>query len=442
MARGARAVLGIAATLLAVGAPASEAQLTANGPEQARLEARAVRIFRSASVQHSLDGLTRLLRADTHAGEIISPDRLTHDAEEIAFGEVENALNGDTQHPFLYWYWTVEHRLGETRVPGGKFAMSNPDTVFRYAAVDPAGRYRISGQFPPVHRSYLSFHLTGGKPGEASSIKDLSVLLDDNLKIAPDGRFTVTLDARPDAEAGPNHIQLTSGANRIGVRDTLADSAVETPMPLAIVRDDPAPDPQRSDQEIAAAAAAALDRDGPVILGARDKVFLGHAPNTLPPPTAHPSGNWAITVEANYALTDDEALVFTLGRLGARYLGVQPADMLTGTLEPNRRLSTLNSSQALSNPDGSITFVLAPHDPGTRNWIDVAGNRKGLIMVRWQGLPTDLPDLAGAVRGVQVVELANLPRLVPATWRPVSAAERTQEIAAHSRAYERRFSGW
>jgi hypothetical protein len=431
------------ALALSAGLATASLAAPANSPEQARLEARAERIFQTASVQQALGRLAERLGADPHAAEVGSPERVHRDAEEIAFGAVEDVLNQDTARPFLYWFYRPEHRSGGMRVPGSKYALSNPDTVFRYVPIDPGGRYVIRGRFGPRRSSYLSLHLGGGQPGAEGESREIAVLFDSNLAVAKDGRFEVTVDARPSSAAGPNHIQTTPQANRLIVRDTLADWARELPTTLTVERIDTAAAPAaRSDAGIAGDAVAAIDRAGGTVLAFRDRFFLAAPPNTLPVPAKHPTGVWAVTLEASFALADDEALVFTLDRLHARYLGVQTADMLTGTIWPALRPSTLNAAQARPNRDGTITFVLAPSDPRVGNWIDTAGLAKGLIMVRWQGLPTPLPDLSHGVRGVRVVRLAELPQALAPTAEPVPAGERSRQLARRRRDYQRRYAGW
>jgi hypothetical protein len=67
----------------------------------------------------------------------------------------------------------------------------------------------------------------------------------------------------------------------------------------------------------------------------------------------------------------------------------------------NRRVS-LNDHKAKRNADGSITIVIAHHDPGVPNWIDAAGHRDGIGLFRWNNARR-LPETS-----VEVVKLADL----------------------------------
>lgn len=182
-----------------------------------------------------------------------------------------------------------------------------------------------------------------------------------------------------------------------------------------------------------------IDHAARTVPGFRETLFFRTAANILPQPRAHVSGGWARTVSANFSLKAGEALVFTLDPGGARYLGVQTADLLTGAIASESRTSALNDRQVQHDDDGALTYILAPADPGTGNWIDTGGVRQGLIMIRWQGLPDDGHERP-AVRSAVAVSTAR------ARAREI-AAERglrpdpTARAARHA-LYMRRYSGW
>ena len=101
------------------------------------------------------------------------------------------------------------------------------------------------------------------------------------------------------------------------------------------------------------------------------------------------------------------------------------------------RASTLNNRQAQPNADGTITYVLAPTDPGAGNWIDTGGVSQGVIMARWQGLPKAAQTWTG-VRGAKVVPFAEL-----AADLRASGANLAHSNGGDRRAlYARRYSGW
>jgi hypothetical protein len=113
--------------------------------------------------------------------------------------------------------------------------------------------------------------------------------------------------------------------------------------------------------------------------------------------------------------------------------------MLTGTLQPERRTSSLNHAQVTPDADGAVTFVLSPADPGLANWVDTGGLRQGLIYIRWQGLPKPVAEI-DATRGVRKVEVVRL-----AVWKSalprVTPAQRAAERARRLQGYRRLLKG-
>jgi hypothetical protein len=68
--------------------------------------------------------------------------------------------------------------------------------------------------------------------------------------------------------------------------------------------------------------------------------------------------------------------------MGAGYLAVQLASGWLSSLDYLHHTATLNLAQSRRNRDGTITFVIAAHDPGVANWLDTDGLHEGSIFVR------------------------------------------------------------
>ncbi len=53
---------------------------------------------------------------------------------------------------------------------------------------------------------------------------------------------------------------------------------------------------------------------------------------------------------------------------------------------------TVNKHTARLSPDGTVTIVVAARDPRFGNWIETAGHRCGMALLRWVGAkPHPLP---------------------------------------------------
>ena len=101
------------------------------------------------------------------------------------------------------------------------------------------------------------------------------------------------------------------------------------------------------------------------------------------------------------------------------------------------RQVSLNTAQSTPNADGTLTYVLAQSDPGVANWLDTAGMRDGLAILRWQQVPAAM-TADGLIRDFRVIKLADLAGL-PDLPR-VTPQERHQRITARTPDYNTRVS--
>ncbi|MEI9931737.1 MAG: hypothetical protein WDM89_14655 [Rhizomicrobium sp.] len=163
--------------------------------------------------------------------------------------------------------------------------------------------------------------------------------------------------------------------------------------------------------------------------------FQGEA-NTLTSPKIREGGRWGLSSSGHFHLSDDEALVLTLDPMGAKYLSVQLASAWLSSLDYVHHTASLNLTQMRPNADGTVTAVIAAHDPGVRNWLDTTGLHDGSMFVRWQQLPAQLAAGAQGVRSVKLLKGNALPAELPR----VTAVERNAQQTARAADYARRFA--
>jgi hypothetical protein len=139
-----------------------------------------------------------------------------------------------------------------------------------------------------------------------------------------------------------------------------------------------------------------------------------------------------------FRLTDEQAIVLTVSEVGSSYIGFQAlSPWMMMPADARSRTVSLNKAQVLRNPDGTITYVLGPKDPGVANWIDTAGLHQGMYIVRWQGVPKDA-DVNAMVQDFKVIRLADLATAVPSVVARVSAEERARQIAQRHGDFDQR----
>jgi hypothetical protein len=135
---------------------------------------------------------------------------------------------------------------------------------------------------------------------------------------------------------------------------------------------------------------------------------------------------------AVWDLAPDEALVLRTWPMDGDYQGVQLADLWWSSLEYGNRQTSLTGEQAELGSDGAFTFVVAGRDPGVANWLDTTGRRRGIVMLRFDGMRSSA--FAEELRPTaQVVRLDELADALPPTTARIDTEARRRALAARRR---------
>lgn len=374
-------------------------------------------------------------------GELPSQEalsRLDNAMAELAFSAVQKVVNGDVYRPKVYWVNAQPRDWFGLSVPGSRYSYDNPDNIYRIIPIDGGLRYEIHGQRFTPGPSDVSFSLINN----ASSQGTIAFIDGRDLVLNSDGSYVVSVDSDP-ANGRVNHMQSTSKAVQLFVRNNLGDWLHETPDQLSVARVDTTtaaavPTTQTITTNAYGALQDAVLYYGVGALGVKTSV---NPVNTLPAPSQSATLGTLVS-QANsfghFKLADGEALLIHLNRGGAGYFVVPVTDPWMITVDPAQHQSSLNQSQSVADTDGNYTFVVSPTDPGLSNWLDTVGLHEGTIMVRWQGLPTTTVN-GGPNVSASVVKIADLPTLLPAAAR-VTAAQRATQLSNRYQGYLRRIS--
>jgi hypothetical protein len=357
--------------------------------------------------------------------------------EEVMFGAVIWALNQDPLYPRVITITRLPHRLGSERIPGSRWGIDNPDSVYRVIPVSHGERYRIRGRV--AERRLVENYFTLWGP----AMQTLGLLDGKDLVVDEAGYFAISVDADP-ADGRPNHIQAPPDAHEFYIRDVICDWAADRPNELAVERlGAPAPREPWSEQEN-------LERI---------KTYMHRwATNTTrwnSQATDKPANDFSFTIDrdsdgalrnqiyimGNFVLPDpDTALVLDVTLGGAGYF-IAPITNIWGTSnEIVRRNGCLNLAQSRPNRDGSYTFVLSQRDPGVHNWLDPCDMPEGILTLRWAEFEHGRP---GADLGVtsRLVPLAALERTLPPDTPRLGAPDRERQLTERARSYAWRLSG-
>ena len=408
-------LLILAASALVVTTPlAAKARPGASlvNPAQVDRERMAIRIMDQPAMRAALRRTEARYVADPQSGTPAGAARLRLATRAIATSAVHYAIGlaHDPVRPQLFWCCKMAQNLGSLRAPGSGYGIDNPDNVYRITHVDGRARYRISGHLLPARPVQLHIEVRDAIPGTTAMNAEggllLATLRDDEMLIAPDGSFTISIDSDP-AGARSNHLQIPpSGIFHVVLRDLLDDWERQRPIPLTIERIAGPDQPIATEAEIATRAATLLDQIGPFWLDYDNRYLFSRPANAIAAPRIRPGGR-GMAASGHFALQPGQALVITADPVGARSLGIQLTDPWGVAYDYIDRTSSLNLAQSRANADGTITWVIASRDPGFVNWLDPGGQLNGIITLRWQGLAPDT-NPGRAVRSVEIKPLSEL----------------------------------
>lgn len=402
--------------------------------EQADIERRALRIGRHPEV------VKARMRVKTHWMTTAAPSeemqaRFADAFEEVMFCAAVWSLNQDPERPKVTTITRLAHTLAGTQIPGSRYGLDNPDSVYRIIPIDGSQRYLIRGKVAPrrLTENYFTLWDREGNTVDVFNGRD--------LELAGDGSFVIEVDSDP-ANGRRNHIRSAPAAHEFYIRDVLLDWERDTPNTLSVEKlgDPPRKPPLDDDQQAALTAhfmrtfadntvrwnAQALQRPPNVVDFTIDRDTDGALRNQY-------------YVLGHFLLQDDEALVLTLHTAGANYFIVPITNVWGTSNDIVHRTGSLNKAQSIANPDGTYTFVIALRDPGIHDWIDPCDLHEGIITARWAEFPGGAPQGRVSLES-RLVPLQDLNRHLPETIRRVTPAQRAQQLEQRARGYLRRLA--
>lgn len=357
--------------------------------------------------------------------------------DELVSGMLLIAANNDPGNPKVIWNLALPYAAGGVKIAGTRNGGDSPDRIYRSIGVSPKYRYEIKvarNAHPSLDYSFeaLPFPSLWGQPIVALQAKDIDV--------GKDGTFTITADSTP-ANGRRNHLQLPPTTTTIFIRDTLADWHTQLPNVVSVRRVDDAQVPPRTRDEIVNDAIAQIDGTVAKTLGFIEGRIWNEnkQANIITPfPRLLDLGMPGSVFSGDrFSIRDDEALVFTLDPITAKYLSVEVTDLWMVSAAYSNRSTSLSNAQAKPNTDGSFTYVLSKRDPGVYNWLDSGGMNDGFVVVRWELLAQKV-SVDKALRDMRKVKLTEVTALVPADHPRVTPDERQQLLDAREAGYKQR----
>lgn len=353
--------------------------------------------------------------------------------QEVMFSAALWGSNRDPLRPKTICVTRLGHPVGGTVVPGTRWGVDNPDSVYRVIPISGDERYRITGRVPE-HRLPENYFTLWDRDWNTVDVFDGSKLV-----LQSDRTFEIFVDSDPAGDR-PNHIRSSPKAQEFYIRDVLQDWSVDTPNDLAIelLGGPPGGAALSLDEEADRVAATMLEfasNSRRYNQQAYDKP-VNELAFTIDRDTDGALRN-QIYIMGHFDLDDDQALVIDVHLGGASYF-IAPITNYWGTSNGIvDRTGCLNLAQSAPNADGTLTFVVSKHDPGVPNWLDPSDMREGVLTLRWAEFEDDRPgaDLGATSR---VVPLARLREHLPAETPSFDADARALQQAERAAGYLRR----
>jgi hypothetical protein len=353
--------------------------------------------------------------------------------EEVMFSAAVWSLNQDPLRPKIICITRLAHRLGDLEIPGSRWGIDNPDSIYRVIPVSGSERYVIRGRVAERRMTENYFTLWDEKMGT------VDVLSGGDLVLEPDRSFAITVDSDP-ADGRPNHIRSAPQAHEFYIRDVMLDWANDEPNELSIERlGDPPSTPPLGDDEQAKLTASFMLRFAEFTQKIAGGMWRAPANDFGLAYSADRGGalRKQVYIGGNFHLAEDQAMVIDVSDGGAAYFVVPTGNIWGTTFDFVNHTSTLNKAQSVPNADGTYSFVLSRKDPGVHNWIDPCGMSEGILTLRMAEFPGGRPndDLSAKSR---VVPFSSLRDELPAETKWVSVSERAEQLAERAASYRRR----
>jgi hypothetical protein len=325
----------------------------------------------------------------------------------------------------------LPHVIGGQHIPGSRWGIDNPDSVYRVIPISGDERYCIRGRV--AQRRLVENYFTLWSP----VMQTVGLLSGHDLEVDDAGYFEITVDSSP-ADGRNNHIQSGPDAHEFYIRDVIFDWAEDRANELTIERlGDAPPRPPFSEREQLDRIKAYMHKWATNTTRWNQQA-LGRPVNEFDFVIDRESDGalrGQIYIMGHFALPDnDSAIVLDVDMGGANYF-IAPITNIWGTSnEIVSRNGSLNKHQAIANGDGTYTFVVSLSDPGVHNWLDPTDMSEGILTLRWAEFEGGEPGASFGVKS-RLVSLEGLQQSLPAGCDTISQQQREQQLAKRASSY-------
>ncbi|MCZ4499249.1 MAG: hypothetical protein JWQ74_1802 [Marmoricola sp.] len=397
-------------------------------PEQHAHELAALELIEHPTVRAAYRDVAETWLARAKPSDAMR-ERFNAAYEEVMFSAAVWSSNSDPLRPKVTTITRLAHEVEGVRIPGTRWGIDNPDSVYRVIPISGDEKYVIRGKVGEHRMTENYFTLWNAHMGTVDVVDGR------RMHVEADGTYEITVDAS-EKNGRTNHITSTPEAHEFYIRDVLLDWSLDQPNHIAVERLGGAPSTPALTLDEQAEKTAAMMAHFADFTG---KLSYGMSKS----PANHFSLAWTanqhgamvgqVYVAGRFDLQPGQAFVVDVSDGGAEYFTVPLGNLWGTTLDIYGSTGSLNKAQSTPNENGTYTYVIGPENPGVHNWIDSDGLREGFLTLRMAefGPGGATEDLAATGR---VIDLDDLDREVPHLER-TDAAGRAEQLAVRQAGY-------
>lgn len=281
--------------------------------------------------------------------------------------------------------------------PTRKGIGDNPDVLYDIAPLSHEHRYRIRGRRGDAVYLGICFYAMNA-PGEMARWV-FANLFDEDLEIDRSGRYELEIGAAPKSSKG---VRLPATPSLVLVRRYFTDRKNADTGEVVLEYEGPRPGhapltgARLADGIYATARFLRAIAEGPKMLV---RVFSAKTNELFAPPpqpgVSYPEDApgegikfYYPTPDASYPcgwfeLAADQGLLVTIRPPRGRYWSIHLMNRWFASYDDRVPTRSVNSGNAVLEPDGSCRVVISERDPGVPNWLWTAGHRTGFALFRW-----------------------------------------------------------
>ncbi|WP_165324015.1 DUF1214 domain-containing protein [Rhizorhabdus phycosphaerae] len=287
--------------------------------------------------------------------------------------------NSDTDFPGFY----------QASHPTAKIGADNPDNLYLNASISGERRYRITGKRGTV--PILSFGSKANRYAVDGTMASTGEIDSADMVFEADGSFEIIASKE---KANGNWLPLADDTSMLLVRQTFLDRDNEQPATVKIEAIDapratPEPLSLPKLEQSFGKAVAFVEGTAKTFLHWADlfkKEQLNQLATTDQTMFFKAGGDPTIFYLHGYwKLEPGEALVIETPVPDCTFWNFQLDNIWMESLDYRFHRVHVNKHSAKTNPDGSVTIIVAERDPGHGNWVDTAGHEHGTMLLRWTG---------------------------------------------------------